>query len=65
MESNNYIISNITSHIKNLTQLKSFHIIIYPEVDHSLMIYYLTYLTFSVNFYNQLFESTFAIQFLN
>ncbi len=59
------IISYITSHIINLTQLEYFDIIIYLEFDLSLIIYYLTYLTFLVNLFNQYFELTFLINFFN
>ncbi len=50
---NNYIISHMTSHILDLTQSGWFNIITYFKIDLSLIIYYMTYLTFSINFYNQ------------
>ena len=49
----------MTSHVIDLTWLRQFHIIIYLEVDLLLIIRHLIYLTFLVNFLNQLFKSTF------
>ncbi len=57
--------NHMTSHVMDLTRSGQFHIITYPEVDLSLIIRHLTYLTFSVNLHNQPFESTFAINLLN
>ena len=45
----------------NLIKLGQFHIITHPEVNLSLIICHLTYLTFLVSFLNQLFESTYTI----
>ncbi len=45
----------------DLTWLEQFHIITYSEIDLSLIIHYLIYLTFSVNFPNQPFKSTYTI----
>ena len=55
----------MTSYIIHLTQSRQFHIIIYLKVDFFLIICHLIYLTFLVNFYNQLLKSTFEINFLN
>ncbi len=49
----------MTSYVMDLTWLEQFHIITHLKVDFSLIIYHLTYLTFSVKLLNQLFESTF------
>ncbi len=65
MKSDNHIINYMTSHFIELTQWEQLQIITYPEIDFSLIICYLIYLTFSVNLYNQLFKSTFAINLLN
>ena len=51
----------MTNHMIDLTQSGQFHIITYLKFDLSLIIYYLIYLTFLINFCNQLFESTFLI----
>ena len=42
----------MTSHIIDLTSVEQFYIIIYSKIDISLIIYYLIYLIFLVNFYN-------------
>ena len=55
----------MTSQVIDLTQLGQFHIITYPKVHLSSIIYDLTYLIFLFNFYNQFFESTFWINFCN
>ena len=65
IESNNHIISYITSHIIDLSRLKLFDIIIYLYINFFLIIYYLTYLIFLVSFYNEIFESSFLIRFFN
>ena len=44
----------MTSHVINLNQLKRFDIIIYLKVIFSLIIYYLIYLTYLTNIFNQL-----------
>ena len=49
------------SHMIDLTKLGQFYIIVYLKIDFSLIIYHLTSLTFLVNFYDQLFESTYII----
>ena len=59
IKSNIYIISHMTSHMIDLTQLRQFHIIIYSKIDFSLIICYLIYLTFLINFYNQFFNHLF------
>ena len=51
----------MTCHIINLTQLEQFDIINYSKINFFLIICYLTYLIFLVNFYNQPFKSTFLI----
>ncbi len=53
--------SYITSHIIDLTRFGQFLIITHPKVDFLLIIRHLTHLTFSINLYNQLFESSFLI----
>ena len=45
----------------DLIKSRQFYIITHLKVDLSLIIYYLTYLTFLVNFLNQLFKSTYTI----
>ncbi len=57
MEVDNHMISYITSYMIDLTQSGQFYIITYPEIDISLIIRYLIYLTFLINFYNQSFQS--------
>ncbi len=47
----------------NLTQLGKFDILTYLKVNFSLIIYYLTYLTFLVNLCNQLLQSIFCAFF--
>lgn len=42
------------SHKINLTQSRQFYIITYSDIDFFLIIHHLIYLTFSVNFHNQL-----------
>ena len=59
MESDSHMISHMTSHVMDLTRSGRFGIITYPEVDLSLIIRHLTYLTFSVNFLNQPSQSTY------
>ncbi len=49
----------------DLIQSGQFHIITYPKVDLSLIICQLTYLTFSINLYNQFFKLIFTINFFN
>lgn len=51
MEFNNYMISNMTNHFIDLIQFRQFDIIIYSEVNFSFIIFYLTYITFLVNFF--------------
>lgn len=46
----------MTSHLINLTQLKWFSIITYPEFDFSFIIYHLLYLIFPINLFNQFFK---------
>ncbi len=53
MESNNYIINYMTSHVMDLTWLGWFGIITYLKVNLSFIIHHLTYLTFSTNSFNQ------------
>ncbi len=65
IKSDNHIISYTTSYMIDLTQLRQFHILIYLEVDLSFIICHLTYLTFSINLYNQLFELFFTINLFN
>lgn len=65
MESDNNIISHMTSHIMDLTQLRSFPIITYLKVDISLILRYLIYPIFLVNLHNKPFESIFAINLFN
>ena len=48
-------------HMMDLISSGQFHIITYPEVDFSFIICHLTYLIFSIDFPNQLFKSTYAI----
>ena len=64
MEFNNHKISHIICDIINLTQLRQFYIIIYFKVDLFLIIYYLTYLIFLINFCNQFFIINFFNQFI-
>lgn len=47
----------VTSHLMYSTRLRQFKIIIYLEIDLSLIIHYLTYR----NFFDQLLELTFSI----
>ena len=54
----------MTSHVMDLTKSRPFHIITHYKIDLTLIIRYLTYLTFSVNLLNQHFESTYAIKLL-
>ncbi len=65
MESDNQMISHMTSHVIDLIQLEQFYIITYLEVDLSLIIHYLTYLNFLINFHNQRFKSAFTINLFN
>ncbi len=65
MESDNHIISHMTSYVIDLIQLRQFHIITHSKVDLSLIIRHLIYLTFLVNLHNQLFEPTFLINLFN
>ena len=51
----------MTSHVIDLTKLRQFHIITYSKVDLLSIICHLTYLTFLVNFSNQLLELTYKI----
>ena len=53
IKSDNCIISYITFYMIDLTQLKQFNIITYFKVDFSLIINYLIYLLFSINFFNK------------
>ena len=59
----------MTNYVMNLTWLEQFYIITYSKVSLLLIIRYLIYLTFLINFLNQLFKSTFkstyAIKLLN
>ncbi len=65
MKSDNYKISHMTSHMMNLIWLGQFDIIAYLKVDFSLIIYYLIYLIFSINLFDQPFKSIFLINLLN
>ena len=49
----------------NLTKSRQFHIITYLKIDFSFVIRHLTYLIFSINFYNQPFKSIYTIKFFN
>ncbi len=55
----------MTSCIIDLTQLGQFYTITYSKVDFSLIMRHLIYLNFLINLYNQIFESTFVINFFN
>ena len=54
----------MTSHVMDLTCSGQFNIIIYLKIDLSLIIRNLIYLTLLVNFSDQPFKSTYAINFL-
>ena len=56
--------NHMTSHVIDLIKSGQFYIINHPEVDFLLIIHYLIYLTFLINLSNQLFESTYTINFL-
>lgn len=58
------LLSHMTIHVMELTWLGELHIITHLEVDLSLIIHHLTYLTFLVYLPNQPFKSTYAINFL-
>ncbi len=65
MKSDNHMISYMTSHVMDFTRSGQFHIITYFKDDLSLIIHYLTYLTFLINLHNQPFKSTFTINLFN
>ena len=53
--------SYMTSHVIDLIKLGQFYIITHSKIDLLLIICHLTYLIFLVNFPNQIFESSYAI----
>lgn len=65
MKSGNHIISYMTSYMIDQSQSRQLDIITDPKIDLSFIICQLTYLTISVNLFNQPFKSISLVNFFN